>query len=122
MFKDSTRWIIGGILGFHILITCYSFYVFFSDFTSLNIYHVSPFAVLLYTLLWTGIYFKKRMAGLGYFVLILYELAMHLFFKGTTFGDVFGNILFPLNLVFLSALMLLYKSHFNTVEHESNSN
>lgn len=116
MKKELVSWVFYGVLGFHLLATAYSFYTFFILTTGTGLYQVTPFLILLFALAWVGIVFKKRWCAFGYFLLILYELAMRFFFGKMEFGQVFGDVLFPLDLIFLVLLAIGYRDHFNSTE------
>lgn len=101
------------ILFFHLAITLHGFYTMFSGFNEWTIDHLRPFAQLLFTLLWTGICFRKRWAFFAYLTICLYELAMKLFFGGYLFGQVFGDVFFPADLLFAFMILLTYKQQFH---------
>ena len=84
----------------------------FSDFSGWTLYHGYPFGILVFTLLWTAVVFRKRWGAFAYFMLVFAELAIRLFFGAFSFGKVFGDILFPLDLLFAFVILLLYKLHF----------
>lgn len=101
------------ILFFHIAITAHGFYTMFSGFDHWTLDHARPFAQLLFTLAWVAICFRMRWAFFAYLTICLYELAMKLFFGGYIFGQVFGDVFFPADLLFAFMILLLYKQHFN---------
>jgi hypothetical protein len=45
--------------------------------------------------------------------MLFYELAMKLFFGKYIFGEVFGDVFFPADLIFSFIILLLYTQHFN---------
>ena len=104
--------IIGGILLFHIFVTLHSFYSMFSNFTEFTLYHVDPFAKLVFTIAWAGIFLKQRIFGLIYFSLIVIELMMKIFFQSSLFGNVLGDIFYPADLLFVFVILMLYKQIF----------
>ena len=118
MPKNYIRILVICILLFHLLITIHGFWTMFSDFDSWTLYHVRPFLQLLVTLAWLGIVLQKRWSFFVYITLLFYELAMKLFFGQYIFGQVFGDVFFPANLLFAFIIMIVYKSHFanNKVE------
>ena len=111
-FKLSTPIVIISILIFHIAITAHAIYSLFSDFTVWTFYMFYPMMLLIFTLVWLGITFKKRVFAFAYFMLVFFEVAMKLFFGRYLFGEVFGEVLFPIDLLFSFVILLLYKPHF----------
>jgi hypothetical protein len=85
----------------------------FSDYDRFTLFHFRPFFQLLFTLTWAGIFFKKRWSFFIYLTLMFYELAMKLFFGRYEYGQVFGDIFFPADLIFAIIILLLYNQHFN---------
>jgi hypothetical protein len=112
--KETLPWIIRGILLYHLFAFGLSLYTFNIDASGYTLYRFDTLAKLLFALAWLGITLRKRWAAFGYFLLCLYELAMRLFFRNTTFGDVFGDVLFPVDLLFIFMLLIAYRAHFNT--------
>lgn len=108
------KWVVWGILAFHIIALGTSIYYFNIETPNLGIYRFDSLFKLLFTLAWLGIALKKRWCAFAYFLLCLYELAMRLFFRKTQFADVFGDILFPLDLLFIFVLLLAYREHFRS--------
>jgi len=116
MPKNYIRILILAILAFHLAITLHGFYTMFSDYAGWSIYHLRPIFQLLFTLAWAGIYFKKRWSFFLYISFMFYELAMKLFFGKYIFGDVFGDVFFPADLIFAIIMLMLYRQHFNESE------
>ena len=112
MNQSTTRLITGGILLFHIVITLHSFYVMFTDYNGFTIEHGHPFALLAFTLCWRGVFLRKRFFALVYFSLIVLELMMKLFFGKYVFGEVFGKVFFPADILFVFVILFLYKQIF----------
>ncbi len=113
MPKNYSRLFVLAILLFHIAITLHGFYTMFSDYTDWTLFHFRPFMQLLFTLAWAGICLKKRWSFFMYLSMLFYELAMKLFFGKFVFGQVFGDVFFPADLVFAFVILLLYNQHFN---------
>jgi len=113
MFKNYSGLFVLAILIFHIAITAHGFITWFSDFNGWTLDHFRPFMQLLFTIAWAFIYFKKRLAFFAYISMMFFEIAMKLFFGKYVFGDVFGDVFFPADLVFSFVILLLYKQHFN---------
>lgn len=105
-----SKFLLIGIFLFHLAITIHSTYTHFYDFTSFTLYHGTPIAYLLFTLSWLGITLRKKFFPLIYFSLILLELLIRFFFGKYELGAIFGNILFPLDILFFFIVMILYKS------------
>ena len=99
MPKNYYQLFLLAILLFHIIITGHGFY--------------SPIMQLLFTAAWAGIFFKKRWSFFLYLSMLFYELAMKLFFGKYIFGEVFGDVFFPADLIFSFIILLLYTQHFN---------
>lgn len=108
------KWVVWGILAFHGIALGTSIYYFNIETPNLGIYRFDSLFKLLFTLAWLGIALKKRWCAFAYFLLCLYELAMRLFFRKTQFAAVFGDILFPLDLLFIFILLLAYREHFRS--------
>lgn len=101
------------ILFFHVAIAAHGFLTMFSGFTEWSIDHLRPFAQLLFSLAWAGICLKRRWSFFIYLTLCLYELAMKLFFGGYVYGQVFGDVFFPADLLFAFMILLTYKQQFH---------
>ena len=101
------------ILTFHAFITVHGFYTMYDDFEVFTIDHARPLSQLIFTVVWAAIVFKKRWGFFAYVTLIIYELGMKLFFGRYSFGEVFGDVFFPADLLFAFIILLLYKQHFN---------
>ncbi len=112
MIQKLTQLLLLIILAFHLIITGSAAYGFMSDFSGWTLHLAYPLLLLVYTLLWTGIFFKKRWCVFAYFSVMFYELAMKLFFGQYLFGKVLGDVLFPANLIFSFVILVLYRSHF----------
>lgn len=114
MTKDVLKWVYLGVLGFHLFAVIYSFLTFFGADQPRSLYQFTPFCLLLFGLAWLGIVLKKRWCAFAYLLLTIYELMMQFFFHNSTFGEVFGKVLFPADLIFLSIVVLSYRAHFNS--------
>ena len=112
MGKSYTGIIVLLILLFHIGATIYAGYTMFSDYTGWTLYHFYPIMLILFTAAWVGIYKKVRWCAFTYFMLVFQELIIKLFFGKYLFGEVFGDILFPIDLIFAFCILFLYKLHF----------
>lgn len=112
MPKFYIRALVLCILFFHLAITAHGFYTMFPLTEGWSLYAIRPFFQLLFTLVWAGIFFQKRWCFFLYLSLLFYELAMKLFFGKYIFGQVFGDVFFPADLVFAFLILLLYKQHF----------
>jgi energy-coupling factor transporter transmembrane protein EcfT len=96
----------------------------FTDFNGLNIEHGHPIALLIFTLCWLGVFLRKRIFALLYFSLIVVELMMKLFFGNYLYGEVFGKVFFPADILFLFVILFLYKQIFgerSTQQRNSNT-
>ena len=113
MPKNYSQLFVLAILLFHIIITGHGFYTMFSDYSGWTIYHLRPIMQLLFTAAWAVIFFKKRWSFFLYLSMLFYELAMKLFFGKYIFGEVFGDVFFPADLIFSFIILLLYTQHFN---------
>lgn len=105
-----SKFLLLGILLFHLIITLHSTYTYFYDFTTITLYHGTPIAYLIFTLSWLGITLRKKIFPLIYFSLIILELLIRFFFGKFELGVIYGNILFPLDILFFFIVMILYKS------------
>lgn len=122
MQKISTaKMIVGCILLFHIALTLHSAYVMFSDFEGMTMAHAQPFAMLAFTLCWAGVVMKKRLFGLLYFSLVMTELVMRLLFGKFLYGDIFGSVFFPADILFVFVILILYKQIFGERSTAQNS-
>ncbi len=109
---STAKIILGSILLFHVILTLHAFFVMFSDFEGMTIAHAQPFAMLLFTLCWLGLLLKKRIFGLLYFSLVMTELVMRLLFGKFLYGDIFGSVFFPADILFVFVILFLYKQIF----------
>ena len=66
MNQSTTKIITGCILIFHAAITLHLFYLMFSDYNGWTLQHLGPFAKLVFTLCWLGVFFV-------FVILILYK-------------------------------------------------
>jgi hypothetical protein len=114
--KPISYYLTLAILIFHILLTLHGFYVMFGEYSGWTIFHVRPILQLVFTLAWLGIFLKKRWSFFLYLSLTLYELAASFFFRQYEFGNVLGDIFFPVDLIFIGMMLLMYKQHFNDRE------
>lgn len=116
MIKSNTNIIFFSILAFHIIWCFTSFYFLFSDFEGWTIYHFKPFAVLLLTLAWAGVCAKKYILGLVYIGLVMVEFLTKAVTRGSIYAEVFGEVMFPVDLIFVSILLFLFRSHFGILQ------
>ncbi len=100
------------IFFFHLGITIYSFFSFVADAISFSIHYAYPFLLALFTFIWYFIAQKKVWAFYIYFVMTLAEYIIQVRFQQNLYGDLFGKILFPLDIIFCIVLLLLYKHQF----------
>jgi hypothetical protein len=107
------NWLFKAILLFHFGVTIHGFYSFYYPVIVPNIYAFLPLLYLAFTAVWFGIVLKKRWCVFLYVSLIFYELAMKLFFGKYMFGKVFGEVFFPVDILFVFIALLLYKQFFN---------
>lgn len=110
--REYNKILVGAIGLFHAFLAVHSVYLFASDFEGASLYLFSPLLLLIFTLFWLGIFFKKRLFAFAYFLLTIFETIMRIFFSKTQFGDVFGDVLFPANWVFVLVLLFIYRYHF----------
>lgn len=110
--RSTLKIILGAILLFHVALFIHAAYLMFSDFNGLDIQYGRLAMMLLFTITWLGIYFQKRLSALVYFSLVTFELLMKLFFGKVVFGDVFGNVFFPADILFIFIVLFLYKQIF----------
>ncbi len=109
---SNTKIILLSILIFHSLVLIHASYLLFTDFMGFNIQYLRLVGMLIFTLTWAGIFLRKRIFALIYFSLIIFELLSKMFFGKYTYGDVFGDIYFPADIIFLGIVILLYKQIF----------
>ncbi|MBP9934030.1 MAG: hypothetical protein KBF25_10060 [Chitinophagaceae bacterium] len=112
MSPSLSRVIAGIILLFHLFITAHGFYTMFSDYQSWEQMMINPFLQLLFTLIWSGIWMGKRVFGFAYFLVVLFEILIRVFFIKSSFGKVFGDIFFPADLIFTGLMIIMYKPLF----------
>lgn len=103
------------ILVFHVLITAQSFYSMFGEYEGWTIYHWRPFGCLFFTIIWFGAYKKWYNWGLAYIAFVMIEFLLYAAFKENTWAQVFGQLLFPIDLIFTAVLLYLFKSHFGVL-------
>lgn len=114
--KDNTKIIFYSILAFHLVWCLFSFYSMFSDFDGWTIYHSQPFLFLLFTLVWLGVCFKNYIFGFIYIGMVMAEFLTKATMRDTIWADVFGEILFPIDLIFVAVLLFLFKTHFGILQ------
>ncbi len=112
------RFFIPIILFLHGFFTLYLFVDMFSDYTDWTLYHWRPFFMLFYTLTWLLIHFRIKWAIGFYLLLTMFDAACKYVYGNTIWGEALEFTLFPLSMVFLAVLILMYKSHFH-VEKQS---
>lgn len=110
--KLNTQIIFYCILAFHAIWCLFSFYTMFSEFEGWTIYHARPFLLLLFTVVWFGVCRKITFFGFAYIGLVMVEFLTKAVMRDTTWGEIFGTVLFPIDLVFVSILLFLFKQHF----------
>lgn len=114
--KANTNIIFYSILAFHIVWCLTSFYSMFAEFDSWTIYHFKPFCMLLLTLAWVGVCAKNYIFGLVYIGLVMIEFLTKAVMRGSIEAEVFGKVMFPVDLIFVSILLLLFKNHFGILQ------
>jgi hypothetical protein len=119
MNQTNSRILSITLLLFHAVITAHGFYTMFADFDGWNLYHARPLMQLLFTFVWLIITLKKRWGFFVYITLIFYELTVKLFFGQYEFGQIFGDVFFPADLLFAFIVLLLYKQLFHKVANEA---
>ncbi len=118
--KINTNIIFYGILIFHVLWSLFSFYSLFSDFTAWTSFHFIPFILLAFTLVWYGACRKNYIFGLMYIGLVMIEFLSRAAFRGSSWVEnVVERLMFPVDLLFVAALLLLFKKHFGILKRES---
>ncbi len=101
------------ILIFHVLAGTYSFYEhYFVDYDGSSIYMWKPICYLAFTLAWFMAYRKKYIWGFVYIGLVMTEFLFYAVFRDEVWAATFGQVLFPIDLVFTAVLLLLFKTHF----------
>ena len=111
--KTVNRIFVPAILVVHILFTLFLFYQMFIDYSGWTLYHVRPVFMLGYTLLWLLIQFRFRWAVWVYLLFTLFDAACKYVYSQTAWGEALEETLFPLSMIFLAVLMLMYKTHFD---------
>lgn len=111
------RFIFPVILICHVLFLAFSFYTFYADYSGFTLYHYRPWFLLVYTLVWAFITIKHKWAVWAYLLLCTFDAACHFVYRKTPWGLALENSLFPVSILFLAVVVLLYKSHFNS-NHE----
>lgn len=114
--KANTNIIFFSILAFHIIWCLTSFYSMFSDFEGWTIYHFKPIGMLLLTLAWVGVCAKKYLLGLTYIALVMIEFLTKAVMRGDVYADVFGEVMFPVDLIFVTILLFFFKPHFGILQ------
>jgi hypothetical protein len=114
--KLNTNIVFYSILAFHIVWCGYSFYTMFSDYSGWTIYHWRPFLLLLFTLVWAGVCSKKYLFGFAYIGIVMIEFLTKAAYREATWADVFGEVLFPIDLIFVAVLLFLFKTHFGILQ------
>lgn len=106
---ENTFWY---IFFFHLGITIYTFISFLFDEIPFSIHYAYPILLAVFTLVWYFIAQKKVWAFYLYFAMTLAEYIIQVRFQHNLYGDLFGKILFPLDIIFCIVLLLLYKHQF----------
>lgn len=114
--KTNTNIIFYSILAFHIVWCLASFYSSFSDFDIWTKYHWQPFGFLVLTVAWAGVCTKKYVFGFVYIGLVMMEFLGRAAFRGTAWGDIINGLMFPVDLIFVSILLFLFKTHFGILQ------
>jgi hypothetical protein len=107
------RLFIPAITIFHGIFVAYLFLSMFNHFQGWTMYHWRPFFMLLYALIWLLIQLRFKWAIIVYLFLTLFDGLCKYVFWNTLWGDALELTLFPLSIVFLAVLMLMYKIHFD---------
>ena len=114
--KLNTNIVFYFILAFHAIWCLYSFYSMFSDFDGWTTYHAQPFLLLLFTRVWLGVCLKKYLFGFAYIGMVMIEFLTKAVLRDTQWADIFGEVLFPIDLIFVAILLFLFKTHFGILQ------
>lgn len=115
--KANTHIIFYSILAFHVVWCVSSFYSMFSDFDIWTDYHWKPFGFLLLTLAWFAVCTKKNyIFGFVYIGLVMIEFLTKAVLRGSVWADILGELMFPVDLIFVSILLFLFKTHFGILQ------
>ena len=114
--KLNTNIVFFSILAFHVIWCVFSFYSMFSDFSGWTIYHWRPFLLLVFTLVWAGVCARKYLFGFFYIGIVMIEFLTKAAFRETTWAEVIGEVLFPIDLIFVAILLFLFKTHFGILQ------
>lgn len=114
--KRTLHWVLVAILLFHLGLTILSFYTFYIDSQESTRFQFYPLALLLYSIVWLGIVMKRKMFVYAYFSLCFMELGFRVIPYAAQWKDVFGDVLFPANLLFMGLVVLTWNLIFS--EHE----
>lgn len=117
--KLNTSIVFYCILFFHVLWCAYSFYSMFTDYTGWTSYHLIPFILLSFTLLWFGACRKQYLFGLAYIGLVMIEFLSRAAFRESAWvKEVVEGLMFPVDLIFVAVLLILFKRHFGLLKRE----
>jgi len=117
--KLNTNIVFYGILIFHLFWCSLSFYTLFSDFTLWTSYHWIPFILLLFTLVWLGACQRNYLFGLAYIALVMIEFLSRAAFRGSIWvEEVVKGLMFPVDLIFVAVLLILFKRHFGLIKRD----
>ncbi len=114
--RATTNIVFFSILTFHILWCLYAFYSMFNEYDGWTVYHWQPLVVLLYTIVWAGICFKNYWFGFAYIGLVMIAFLIKAAFKQNEWASVIGEALFPVDLIFVAVLLILFKTHFGILK------
>lgn len=113
---ENTFWF---IFLFHLGVTMYTLFSFIIDAIPFSIHYAYPFLLAVFTLVWFYIAKKKVWAFYLYFAMTLAEYIIQVRFQQNLYGDLFGKILFPLDIIFCIILLLLYKHQFTNASRSA---
>lgn len=114
--QRTLHWILLVVLIFHIGLTLLGLYTFFIDSYENNRYQLYPLSLLLYSIIWFGIFKRKKPFVYIYFFLCLLELGFKVLPPLSGWKDVLGEVLFPANLLFLGLIVITWNNIFSTNE------
>jgi len=118
--KLNTNIIFYGILIFHVLWCLFSFYSMFSDYDGWTSLHLIPFIILVFTAVWYGACRKQYVFGLVYIAMVMVEFLSRAVFRGSPWvEDVVERLMFPVDLLFVAVLLVLFKKHFGLLKRAS---
>jgi hypothetical protein len=75
--------------------------------------------MLLFTLAWYGACRKQYVFGLIYIGLVMIEFLSRAAFRDANWIDIVHGLMFPVNLIFVAVLLMLFKRHFGLLKRAS---